>query len=161
MRGPDPSRSKGACPGAPAPAAWRVWLLDRPASAVTPETPGGNCRAPGDTQRNGKETDREARLEITLDRVPDLESHKAIVTDIVGEWAGAVARGSREQVPIVEWLTAPGLHLPEGMSMEQASAALAEYRREAILHRWPDMPLAAIDGSGPLKSLAIRPSACD
>ena len=70
-------------------------LLDRPASAATPETPWRELpRVLGTLSAYGKETDREARLEITLDRVPDLESHKAIVTDIVGEWAGAADRGS-------------------------------------------------------------------
>ena len=127
-------------------------LLDRPASAATPETPWRELpRVLGTLSAYGKETDREARLEVTLDRVPDLESHKAIVADIVGEWAGAGPEEVREQVPLVEWLTVPRLHLPEGMSMEQASAALAEYRRDAILHRWPDMPLAAIGGKRPLE----------
>ena len=127
-------------------------LLDRPASAATPETPWRELpRVLGTLSAYGKETDREARLEITLDRVPDLESHKAMVTDIVGEWAAQRTEEVREQVPLVEWLTVPRLHLPEGISMEQASAALAEYRRDAILHRWPDMPLAAIGGKRPLE----------
>jgi len=134
-------------------------LLDRPATDASPETPWRDLpRVLGLISAYGRETDREARLEVSLDRVPDLEARQAAVAEIVGEWADPSGKEEvRGQVPLVEWLAAPRLHLPEGTSTAQAATVFREYRREALLKGWAETPLTVLDGKRP-REVAADPA---
>lgn len=135
-------------------------LLDRPAAATrSAEMPWHEIpQILGVISTYGKETDREARLEVSLDRVPELDARKVLVADIAGEWVGAPGIEKVDSdMSLLEWLTTPRLHFSEDMSPQQVADAFREYHRDAVLRRWPDIPSAVLDGKRP-REVAGDPS---
>ncbi len=126
-------------------------LLDRPtptgADEITPQT---LSRPWAQARLFGKQTDREAQLEVVgfvADQRADIESQ-------VAELAGgklskiidqeALGRASRS----VDLVEAEFAH-PEGADPEVVQTAVRQFQREAILDRWPDLSLGVLGGRTP------------
>jgi hypothetical protein len=126
-------------------------LLDRP----MPETAEGLSiesmpRLLGQALLFGRQTDREARLEVMGVAGDELQT----VTSVVNEAAGDAV----EPEPIKEvaghWsasqkLLRTGWQPPRGVSAEQLRAMMEQHQREAILDQWPELKLGVLDGHSP------------
>ncbi len=97
----------------------------------------------------GRETDREARLEIDASR-RDLEAVQALVNEL---WSGAVGQPAPEfvvgQIPTRQLLFSWNWRLPDDTPPDHVQQLLVRKRRDTILNRWPKTPNALFDGRTP------------
>ncbi len=105
----------------------------------------------------GKETDREARLEV----MQVVEEEVQQVTDLLGRLApGAVeSEPRREQTDTASRsrdLLSCRWRLPNGSSREQFRRMADAYLEDALLGRWVDLPLGVFDGRSP-RQAALDP----
>jgi len=98
----------------------------------------------------GRQTDREARLEVIGVVADDLEQVKAILTE-----AGGPALGGLSNQEIAEHVSATHelLHrkwrLPPKLSPQQYHDLATQYETEALLGQWPKSRLGLLDGKSP------------
>ncbi|MGA2062790.1 MAG: hypothetical protein ABSG67_20145 [Thermoguttaceae bacterium] len=98
----------------------------------------------------GRQTDREARLEIPNVTAPDLSQIKTVLNELAGQWLQG--REKTEEIGIAsatDDLLQPKWRPPVQLKPQQFHAILAEYRRDAVLNRWTDMKLGSLDGLTP------------
>jgi hypothetical protein len=103
----------------------------------------------------GKQTDREARLEIVGLTSWDSPAVKGIVREIGGEWIGpdpqeqvtGQASGSHQLLG-ARW------YPPRGTTREQAAVLAAESQRRALSEKWPELPLGILGGRSPREASA-------
>ena len=98
----------------------------------------------------GRQTDRQARLVVVGVRANDLGRVKAML----GELADDGLDGDHQQelsghVLATRELLDVGWALPEDTSREHLKELFANQRRDAILERWPNLPLGVLDGKSP------------
>jgi len=127
------------------------WLLDRP----MPESAEGldSETVPyliGQMMLYGKQTDREARLEVLGVEADNL----AAVKKAVAELAGDSLDGEPEQNVMVQTsasmaMLSPMCRGPEDTTPEQAEKLTLDSLSDAILKRWPETPLGILDGKTP------------
>jgi hypothetical protein len=103
----------------------------------------------------GKQTDREARLEMSDLLTPELPAAKTTLTQLGGEWLGALI----EEKPIgkasaSDDLLKPQWRPPQGLAPAQIKDYLTAFHRQALLQRWPNMRLGCLDGKTPREALA-------
>ena len=98
----------------------------------------------------GKQTDREERLELVLDRSDAFDSHRELLQSAAGNAVGPLLEEERigessaaEQVLSWRW------HFPVDTPPIRRRELLSEQRRHAILHDWPAMPRAVLSGKSP------------
>jgi len=98
----------------------------------------------------GKETDREARLEVTEVVSRELEEIKTLLDNLAGDELGPVIE---EQVTdhgsATQELLTRNWRLPGGLSHEQFQQFVVEYLDEALLNKWPQSALGCLDGKSP------------
>jgi hypothetical protein len=126
-------------------------LLDRP----MPESAEGLSldtvpRLLGQALLFGRQTDREARFEVTGVAADELPAAVALVREVAGE---AIAPQAKQEV-VGEWSASQRLlrtvwHPPRGTSPEQIRALVSEHLQHAILNRWPDLRLGVLGGRSP------------
>ena len=126
-------------------------LLDRP----MPESAEGLSletvpRLLGQALLFGRQTDREARLEVMGVAGDELQAVKDMVREAAGD---AVEPQPKEEV-VGHWSASQKLlraawQPPRGASAEQLRALVDQHRRDAILNRWPDLKLGVLDGRSP------------
>ena len=131
-------------------------LLDRPlvesAEGLTFEA---IPRFLGQVMLFGKQTDREARLELVGLLASELPAAKTLLTGVGGEWLDAAGEEkSIGQTSASEDLLKPQWRPPRGLSMAQLKEFLIAYHRQALLQRWPNMKLGCLDGKTPREALA-------
>jgi len=98
----------------------------------------------------GKQTDREARLELVDVSVPDLDGLKAFVRDTAGD----ALDGEPEQevighVSASRELLSRNWRLPAECSQQDVQRLVTEHLDCAILEVWPQSPLGLLDGKCP------------
>jgi hypothetical protein len=126
-------------------------LLDRP----MPESAEGLSietmpRLLGQALLFGRQTDREARLEVMGISSDELQA----VKDMVGEAAADAVDPQPKEEVIGHWSASQKLlraawQPPRGASPEQLRGLIEQHRRDAILNRWPDLKLGILDGRSP------------
>ncbi|MGD0655050.1 MAG: hypothetical protein ABSA16_11950 [Thermoguttaceae bacterium] len=103
----------------------------------------------------GRQTDREARLQLVGATAAELPQIKTVLHESAGQWL-------QNQEKIKELTTAsatedllqPKWRPPVQLKPQQFRAILEEYRRDAVLNRWPDMKLGSLDGLSPRQAAA-------
>ncbi len=98
----------------------------------------------------GRQTDRDERIEIVVDRDAKFHSTLDTMTQVLGESLGQKmaeepAGYSQNGDPVLSW----AWHFPESTPPAQRRALLAEERRDAFLNRWPEKPRKALAGKSP------------
>ncbi len=146
--------------GAPPPRA-RCALLDRPLPPTGRDMQRDQVpQVIGEFLFFGKETDRDARLELTLTRNQDFDKKLTSFLEVAGEFLGPA---QHEQVvgrvsAAAETLTTRW-QMPADTDPQHAQALVAEESREAVLHRWPQRPLSVLDDKTPAEA-AQDPAYC-
>ena len=131
-------------------------LLDRPAlesaEGLSLET---MPHVLGQVQLFGRQTDREARLEVQGLTSLDVERVQAVLRELGGENLAAeperktTGRASRShQLLTNQWFP------PRNASHEQIDSLGIQQRRRAILEQWPEVPLGVLDGRSPREAAA-------
>jgi hypothetical protein len=94
----------------------------------------------------GKQTDREARLELTLYR-PEVEPTQKILRDVLGDLLGPP---SQEEVlghlTQVEHALSWHWRLPDDTPIELRESLTVDQRRSMVLDRWPKIPQPMLGG---------------
>ena len=98
----------------------------------------------------GRQTDREARLEVMGAAADEMPA----VSDMVREAGGEAVEPEPQQEVIGHWSASQKLlrtawQPPRGASPEQIRAMMAEHVRDAIFNRWPELKLGVLDGRSP------------
>jgi tetratricopeptide (TPR) repeat protein len=103
----------------------------------------------------GRQTDREARLEIEGLGSGDLGALRDLLRALAPE-----ALGPEPEPEVVQQISASfqmltrRWNLPHGTTREQLAALSAEHRRHMLLELWPATPLGLLDGQTPLAAAA-------
>jgi hypothetical protein len=98
----------------------------------------------------GRQTDREARVELTTDRGRTFDGAVAALAEICGDSIGPLTKehviGSTtptEQALHWRW------HFPVDTPPDERRKLVAEQRHAAIVQRWPDVPRPSLNGKSP------------
>jgi hypothetical protein len=103
----------------------------------------------------GKQTDRDARLELSGLLATELPAEKTLLTTLGGEWLGAaIEEKSIGQTSACDDILKPQWRPPRGMTPTQLKEFLNAHYRHALLTRWPNMKLGCLDGKTPREALA-------
>ncbi|HUT14352.1 MAG TPA: hypothetical protein VMY42_27955 [Thermoguttaceae bacterium] len=129
-------------------------LLDRQqgeeADDVTPQT---LSRVLGQAMFYGRQTDREARLEVIGVVGADVEALKTLLGEMAGEsLEAAVEQTTMGHVSASRELLHNKWRPPKKTTREQFDKLVAEYRRYALLERWPELKLGALGGKTPCEA---------
>lgn len=131
-------------------------VLDRPVAASAADlTLDAASQLIGVAYLFGKQTDREARLELLVRRTPQEAQAVAAVQQIAGD-----ALGPRQQETVRDQMSALAdaltfnYRLPDDATMPQMRRLTAEHRRRVLLDQWPDMPQPLLGGATPRAAAA-------
>ena len=106
----------------------------------------------------GKETDREARLEAMAVVGDDVERVKALLSELLGdELDSAVEEEVTESESRTYEILTQRWRLPEDCPPDKFRAMAEQYIDDALLNRWPDMPLGMLDGKSPRDAAGEQP----
>jgi len=135
-------------------------LLDRQQGetfdGVTPQT---LSRVLGQAMFYGRQTDREARLEVIGVVASDVEPLKTLLGEMAGESLDdAVDQTTMGHVSASQELLHNKWRPPKKTTREQFDKLVAAYRRYALLERWPEMKLGALGGETPREAAAEKSS---
>jgi hypothetical protein len=127
------------------------FLLDRPTPASGANiTPEDAPRIVGQALVYGRETDRDARLEVVTYRTEELDAARKTLATVA---ADAIDPNPTEevadQIPAVQHLLSWNWRLPEDTKPEQRLQLMAAERRRVLLERWTNMPLKFLGGKTP------------
>lgn len=125
-------------------------LLERAAVATEGQDESTPPRLLGQALLFGRQTDCEARLEVTGVAADEL----ALVKQMVCDAAGNAVESSPQEEVIGHWsasqkLMRTGWQPSRDTSPTEFRSKLQEYVRQAILERWPNLPLGVLDGRSP------------
>jgi len=130
-------------------------LLDRPipqsAEGITWES---LSRVLGQAMIYGRQTDRAARMEIIGVAASDIERIGALLEEMVGD-----ALGSETEKEVLAHVSASQELLqnkwrpPDDVTPEALQELAKEYRRNALLKRWPEVKLGTLDGKSPREAV--------
>lgn len=95
----------------------------------------------------GKQTDRDARVELITYRTDEEAAARNALLAIAGETlAEAGEPETVEHVHPVRHALAANWHLPEDTPQERIRALSQEHRQKSLFERWPGLPLPILDG---------------
>jgi hypothetical protein len=128
------------------------WMLDRP----IPETGVGLKREEipsvvADILIYGKQTDRDARLELVLLKTDDFDDGKQVFKDLAGDLVGDITEekttGSVELIAnALTWRW----HLPNDTPNELRTELVDAEHREVMLEKWTTLPQKRLDEKSPV-----------
>ncbi|NLX95668.1 MAG: hypothetical protein GXY83_05790 [Rhodopirellula sp.] len=98
----------------------------------------------------GRQTDREARLELMMVSTDELDQIKSIVASAAGQYLGDEI--SREQVgrnSRTRRMGTPRLRIPPDANRAAAQEIIRQHFDDAMLQQWPRLPLGYLDGKSP------------
>jgi len=101
----------------------------------------------------GRQTDREARLEVTFDR-PDEATARAVMAEVCGPVLGLpgneeVEPGAQADIWAIEWKG----RLPEDATVDIAHKLMTEQQRVAVLDRWTQVAFPPLGGKTPAQAV--------
>ena len=146
----DPGTVDASPDGGPAPRAV-LQILDRP----MPENSEGLTRdsvprAIATAFLYGKETDRDARLELVITRSDDFQDQLQRFLDIAGEYLESASHEAVvHQTPKTRHCMALNWAFPDGASEELRIRLSDEQRAFNLLNVWPDIEQTRLDGKTP------------
>jgi tetratricopeptide (TPR) repeat protein len=126
-------------------------VLDRPAVETSEGLNLDNMpRAAGHAMLFGRQTDREARLEMMNVAADELPAVKALVGELAGD---AVEPDTNDEV-VRRWsasqkMLSLAMQPPRGTSPEQLRDLLARHFENGLLKQWPDLKLGILDDRTP------------
>lgn len=132
------------------------FVLDRP----VPESAAGLARnqipfVVGEALLYGKQTDREARLEVITYRGEELDAARRVVASLAGDSLASTAEEEvTGQVRAVDHLLTLSWRLPADVTPQQRAALVREERSARLLERWPQLPQKALGGKTPAAAAA-------
>jgi hypothetical protein len=95
----------------------------------------------------GRQTDRDARFELILNRNQRFEEHKAEIGARLGNLLGTLQKSEViDRVSRLRAETQPNRRFPRETDVPKALEFIEEQRREVFLTRWPEIPTALFDG---------------
>ncbi|UUO06382.1 hypothetical protein M4951_23925 [Blastopirellula sp. J2-11] len=131
------------------------WLLDR----AVPESADGLTvdTAPnvlGEMLVYGKETDRDARVELSTMKNDKFDATIATLREICGDAIGAAGEEKKlGQIPMSEAVLTWSWRLPDSASAAQKQALTYERRRQALLESWTAQPQPSLGGKSPSEAV--------
>lgn len=134
-------------------------LLDRPAPALGPELAVESIpRVLAPARLFGRQTDREARLEVMRTIDGDVVRVKALLDELVGQGLHSDPAQNVEGRVSASWsLLSPRAWIPPGTNPDQYQRLSRQNRIENVLTAWPDLPLGLLDGKSP-RQAATEPA---
>jgi hypothetical protein len=131
-------------------------LLDRPqldsgAGVVAEDVPKVVC----ELRIFGRQTDREARVELEARQGEELDRAGKLLAEIAGDTLGAPGEAEvvDGEAPVSAILSAKH-YLPPDTPPETQQELAATFARTAILERWTNYPLQLLDGKTPREAAA-------
>lgn len=126
------------------------WLLNRAAPETVDDIkPEDVPQVVGHVFLYGKQTDRDARLELATYRT-QLDEAKRTLADVGGDALGtAGAEEISTQVPALQHALTLSWRLPQSVSPEKRLELITDQRRDLLLNRWPEMPQKVFGGKSP------------
>jgi len=95
----------------------------------------------------GRETDREARVELHVPKTEVLEQTRARLGEIAGDLlTGEEAAEELDTVPHMPLVLNPMCHFPPDTPLPVRRRVHNQIVQRELLRRWPNLPLAALDG---------------
>ena len=127
------------------------FLLDRPTPASGANLAAADApRIVGQALVYGKQTDRDARLEVVTYRTEELEATRATLATVVGDAIDyQPTEEVADQIPAVQHLLSWNWRLPEDTTPDRRLQLMATERRRVLLDRWTELPLKLLDGKSP------------
>ena len=127
------------------------WLLDRPTIESEPADRQSIPLVAGELHLFGKQTQREARLDLSAVKDESFPGTKAILSDVMGELggppSGETKLGTASAITsIFNWRW----HLPVSIAEDRKRELVAEQQEEAVTERWPKLKLAVLDRKTPI-----------
>ena len=132
------------------------WLLDRP----LPESGEGIQRDAipfvlGEMLLFGRQTDRDARLELTAVKSDDFDDKLAAVKKLLGDLVqGEPSQEVTDHVSARHAALTWQWRFPDDTPADLRASLTSQQGRETILNRWAEVPLAAIGGKKPADAVA-------
>ena len=103
----------------------------------------------------GRQTDREARLEVTGAADDTLPAVAAMIAEMAGDAVEPEPkREALGKMSASRRLLQPLLDPPDDATEEQLNTLVAQYVRQSILEHWPDLKLGVLDGRAPREAAA-------
>lgn len=130
------------------------WLLDRP----LPETGVGLRREDipsvvGDLMVYGKQTDRDARLELVLLKTAGMEERKKVLADVAGDLVGEIVKEEKTgSAAVISEALTWRWRLPNDTPPELRAEFLNAQHREVMLEQWTQLPQQVLDGKSPAEA---------
>jgi len=116
-------------------------------------------RVLGQAMFYGRQTDREARLEVIGVVDSDVEPLKALLGEMAdGSLEDAVEQTAMGHVSASQELLHNKWRPPKKTTREQFDKLVAEYRRYALLERWPNLALGVLGGKTPREAASEEAS---
>ena len=134
---------------------YAYYMLDREQIQATDDLSAGDIPLViGEWLLYGKQTDRDARMVLVATKNEFLESSLQHVKDLIA--GGLVDGQAKEEVVSSTSVAADTLawnwRVPRGVSVELHRKLIAEYRREILLDRWPQIKFTCLNGKTPLEA---------
>ena len=106
----------------------------------------------------GKQTDREARLEVMAVIGEDMDRVKGLLSELAGEELGSpVEEKVTESASRSYEILTQRWRLPENCPPEKFRQLAQQYLDDALLNGWPNMPLGLLDGKSPREASGEEP----
>ncbi len=123
-------------------------ICDRgPVEAADKAEPGTIPRHLCQAALYGRQTDREARLEVIAVAAGDLDEVKAILAEAGGLALGELAKQEvAEHGSATYYLLHRKWRLPPDLSPQQYHDLAAQYEKDALLDQWPKLRLGLLEG---------------
>lgn len=103
----------------------------------------------------GRQTDRDARLEIHPVAEGDLPIVQSVLAESFADALGPIVKQEvTEHVPRTQELLARNWPLPRETSRETTAALVRRFYEEALWVHWPALPLGILDGKSPQEASA-------
>ncbi len=103
----------------------------------------------------GRQTDREARLELVNITAPELPQIKTILNEVAGQWLeGEEKIEQLTSVSASDDLLHPQWRMHPQLTRRQLQEMIADYRRYTLLNTWPELKLGVLDGLTPRQAAA-------
>lgn len=107
-------------------------------------------RAVGHVSVFGKQTDRDARLELVVHRNEAYDATRQTLARIVGDAVGEpTGEEVIDQVSAIQDALSANWKLPDDTPQDRRHELTVEHRHDVILNRWPKLPNPALDGKTP------------
>jgi len=127
------------------------WLLDRPMpeSGVDLKREDIPCVV-SDMMVYGKQTDRDARVELVLLNTEGYEQRKTVIKEVAGDLVGDIIKEEKTgSVAVISEALTWRWRLPNDTPPERRTELLNEQHREVMLEKWPSLPQQSLDGKTP------------